>query len=75
MCQQAVSQITLPVLAAGALAAAQQDAVRKEAAHQKALDDMQVGSLLLVVSQPAALPLWRHDRSRVARWQCMASMC
>ena len=28
----------------GALAAAQQDAVRKEAAHQKALDDMQVGA-------------------------------
>jgi hypothetical protein len=32
-------------LGAGALAAAQQDAVRKEAAHQKALDDMQVRHL------------------------------
>ena len=32
-------------LGAGALAAAQQDAVRREATHQKALDDMQVRHL------------------------------
>lgn len=59
-------------LGAGALAAAQQDAVRREAAHQKALDDMQVRHL------PRHCPTLQHcrrDRSRVARCVCMASIC